>query len=90
MVVMKESKKKNIKNALLRIDANIPFSLSIVVSLISSFIVSIIMVFLLKNYVDYSSFSYILFIFISLFITCFMLIETILFIYISLLKYFDK
>ena len=87
---MKESKKKNIKNALMKIDANIPFSLSIVVSLVSSLILSIIMTSLLDNYIEYITFSRVWPFFISVFIIFFMVIETILFIYISLLKYFEK
>lgn len=87
---MKKGKKKKIEDALLRIDANIPFSLSIVVSVVSSVIISIILASLLNNYVDYSSFNQIWPFFISVFIIFFMVIETILFVYISLLKYFDK
>ena len=90
MVVMKESKKKKIKTALLKIDANIPFSLSIVVSILSSFVISIIMGSLMGHYVvDYTPSQMLPFV-ISIFILFFMIIETILFVYISLLKYFDK
>ena len=49
---MKKGKKKKIEDALLRIDANIPFSLSIVVSVVSSVIISVILASLLNNYVD--------------------------------------